>query len=614
MTPTKRPFPSMLSALDLRSRWILLSVALTTLSAGSMGSYLVWASYNALRNESQQGMLVLSRSIRANVRQTIAQAEQAMVQLAAEPEVQSLRPRNLSRDLTLVTTANELIEGMTLTDRLGREISKTWPGLPAGELPRSLSLTQGFLPVAGAGPTARVDVYWTLNDDPALCIRVPVYRHRLLVGVLAGFSILPRHGIGRLKYGRVGKDGVGYLVDDQGQVLERGRIEDPYLRDSKPAIDAALAGKEGLVQFADSNGRDILAAFADVPETGWHVLVQRPAADCYRPAADMLRSMAGILLLAMIAASAIAALAARLVSAPIALLTNSVRGIEKGRADPEVFERLIMPAELALLARALATMLRQLRTKEAQRERSARRAIAAERNLAESERLASIGQLAAGLAHELNNPLTVIQGAAQVLPQKGPREARSWAAEIFREAARCQRLVKDLLAFARPLDLKVTRFSLRELCLDAWRHVQAGGAGRGSLELPKGDAQVRGDAQRLLQVLINVFGNALDAGSPEGSVVRITWSVTATRARLDMADSGRGFDGDPEALFRPFYTTKSKGTGLGLPLARAIARAHGGTLSARRGRKRGAVLTLQWPQRPGRAGARHPRKDAHEPA
>jgi signal transduction histidine kinase len=584
------------SHLNLRTRWILLSCGFVVASAGSMGGYLVRAAYQALRSESQDGQLVLARSLASDVGQTLAQAGEAVRKLVARPEIRGLQRSVLTRELTLVTTDTELFDSMLLAAPDGRVIATTWPAVDRATMPSLPALTRGLEKGPALDSPVHFDIYWTQNGDPAVCVWAPVIRDRRLVGNLFGLSVLPHHSLGRLKKLALGTDAAAFLMDRDGATLtHRGPGPGSPWPVIAPGLEQATRGAGGIAQLRTQDGTDLIDAFAMVPVSGWRVVVQRPAADCFAPAAAMLKFMCLFLAGAVILAALAAGFAAQVAAGPIESLIRQVRRIENEDALPS---KLVVPAsspEIGLLAKALARMFRRLRAQKRARDEAHHRAVEAERQLAESERLASIGQLAAGLAHELNNPLTVILGAAQVLPRAGRPDQRRWSAEIVREAKRCHRLASDLLAFSKPIVIQNGTFSLRGVCREAWQHATVDRKSCPRLALPDKDFTVQGDSQRLHQVLVNLMANAMDA-APRADAVRITWSVSAAKVRVDVLDQGPGFAGDPDTLFRPFYTTKTKGTGLGLSIARSIVRAHGGTLSARSLAPKGACFSLEWPQ------------------
>ena len=215
----------------------------------------------------------------------------------------------------------------------------------------------------------------------------------------------------------------------------------------------------------------------------------------------------------------------------------------------------------------------------------------AERALAERERLAALGVLAAGVAHEVNTPIAGLSSYAQILlKDTEPQDPRySILKKMERQTFRAAHLVNNLLEFARPRARSSVRTDLKQVLRNAAESVETAFSGRElSLEL-EGDGApvwVLGDPRELEQVFVNLLTNARDA-SPEGAQVTCTLRSEGSSARVEVADRGRGLvPQDGEKLFRPFYTTKkSGGTGLGLAISREIVRRHGGEigLAARAG-------------------------------
>jgi two-component system NtrC family sensor kinase len=233
------------------------------------------------------------------------------------------------------------------------------------------------------------------------------------------------------------------------------------------------------------------------------------------------------------------------------------------------------------------------------------------RQLSNAEKLAAIGRLAGGVAHEINNPLGGILAFAQILLRERcpPDEQLEYLREIEKSAFRCKAIVEALLRFSRqsprmqraPLSLNdVVRESLTLVSYKyAVRDVQI------NCQLGDPLPPVLGNANQLEQVLVNLLSNAFDAitstsGSSAGAIDLRTCS-TEGWVELQVADSGSGIsDGHLPKIFDPFFTTKEegKGTGLGLAVTYAIIREHGGRIAARNRPEGGAVFTVALPVAP----------------
>lgn len=205
-----------------------------------------------------------------------------------------------------------------------------------------------------------------------------------------------------------------------------------------------------------------------------------------------------------------------------------------------------------------------------------------------AERLAAVGTMAAGLAHEVRNPLNSATLQLQVLRRrlsKGdvrPDSLDPVAGLIEEEIRRLERLVDDFLSFARPRPLDLQPTGLAELCQGVLTFAEHEAAAAGvtmSLDVEADVPAIHADAARLRQVLQNLVRNALEA-MPSGGRLAVRVRRAEGAVEIDVADTGVGF-ADEAPVFDAFFTTKSKGTGLGLSIVHGIVTDHGGTVRVR---------------------------------
>ncbi|GEM_PF-1954932 len=206
-----------------------------------------------------------------------------------------------------------------------------------------------------------------------------------------------------------------------------------------------------------------------------------------------------------------------------------------------------------------------------------RRNLVLQEGLLRAGHLSEMGLMTAGLAHELRNPLASIRGLSQVMGESGSGGEREHLDTIVRETGRMERLVEDLLLFARQRDPVRERVPVGPLLESAVGELNLGE--RVKMEIA-GGAHARGDADQLRQVFLNLLRNAAEAPGGGGEI-----NVTASMRRGSVAIVVRNpapdlGPGDLERFFTPFHTTKSRGTGLGLFLSRRLVERHGGTLRA----------------------------------
>jgi PAS domain S-box-containing protein len=223
-----------------------------------------------------------------------------------------------------------------------------------------------------------------------------------------------------------------------------------------------------------------------------------------------------------------------------------------------------------------------------------------EEGVRQAEHIASIGQLATGLAHEIKNPLAGIQGAIDVIKEHSSIEfERSILSEVSSQVRRIDRIVRDLLNYAKPKTPELKSLCLATL-LTGLIHLLQESSGREvhfalEREQEEAEAKVLGDQSSLEQVFINLLLNSIEATNGRGEI-RICLRSDLNTLTVSIEDSGPGV---PIALhnriFDPFFTTKKSGTGLGLAIARRIIHEHGGTLALDPDVEQGAAFVLKLP-------------------
>ena len=333
-------------------------------------------------------------------------------------------------------------------------------------------------------------------------------------------------------------------------------------------------------------------------------------------------AVAGFFVLAMLLAGVFAVLSARRVFKPIERMHATMTAIEYGNDDARVgsvecddelgimaahFDRLLdqLQSQADSLKRWGASLDAKVADRTAELERAVADLKAAQSQLVMNEKLAAIGQLTAGVAHEINNPIAVIQGNLDVLRDILGPQAEPVATEIkliHEQVQRIRLIVAKLLQFVRPQDYvgylePVNTSVLLQNCLLLVRHL-----------LTKGDIAIEQhiDSSRriicnkneLQQVIINLFVNAIQA-MPDGGVLKIgveDWDEAdmPLGIRLIVSDSGPGINAaDLAQLFKPFFTAKKPGgNGLGLWVSQALVERYGGQITAESAPGKGAQFTV----------------------
>ncbi len=243
-----------------------------------------------------------------------------------------------------------------------------------------------------------------------------------------------------------------------------------------------------------------------------------------------------------------------------------------------------------------------------------------EEAMARSEKLVSLGQLSAGLAHELRNPLAVISSCSQFCLEN--KELESLVKEnfqvILRSSRRASNLISELLAFARPDHLEWKEVDLNEVVTKMLRMAELGVNTYHmtfSKRFQKGLPKIICDEEKLGQVIVNLLQNAIQATAGKGEIVLETaCSALRDRVEVNIVDSGPGIPEEYRPrVFDPFFTTKDGGTGLGLSICHTIVDQHQGSISIECGEKKGTRVSVTLPVNQDSTGMKGRRQEKMSP-
>ena len=389
----------------------------------------------------------------------------------------------------------------------------------------------------------------------------------------------------KLKAKNVGKTGYIYAMALDGTLTIHPDAEGTSILDMRDAdgsqyVRTMVREKEGWIHYdwrsrGESKPRRKIVRYRYFKPWNWIVAVGSYEDEFYAEAnlikGRILMSLSMISLLAALVSGFLVFLAAKVLSDPIHNMIGVLREIKRGNYR----KRMAVEShdEFGELAQAFNRMTQKLgRNREL------------EESLAQQGKMASLGVLSSGVAHEINNPLGVILGYAGYLEKKVDPEDPNYRylSEIKRESKRCKKIVQDLLNYARtpqpdrkPVDLnrllgQITGFAANHTDMSGVEIVQ-----HFAPDLPK----IPLDADQLRQVAINLILNAGSA-MPEGGVLQIETMVEGPNVVVTFTDSGCGIpEEELEQIFEPFFTTKERGTGLGLAITKQLIEQHHGQIS-----------------------------------
>jgi two-component system NtrC family sensor kinase len=284
-----------------------------------------------------------------------------------------------------------------------------------------------------------------------------------------------------------------------------------------------------------------------------------------------------------------AALVSQRLLSPIQTLTEGVKAVAAGDLTREVEAR--SDDELGLLAREFNAMAASL---DRQRD-----------ELRRAERLAAVGRISAQITHEIRNPLNAIGLNAELLAEelsqsRAPAEAVQLVAAISREVDRLNGVAEEYLRFARLPRPSLARLDVNDVLaslLDFLAPELRAAGIEVSRELAPGALTVRADEGQLRAVFLNLLRNSREAMPPQGGRISVRTRDAEGAVEAEVADTGGGIPrGDLTRIFEPFYSTKERGTGLGLAFAQQVVKEHGGEIRCDSALGRGTTFTLRLPR------------------
>lgn len=462
------------------------------------------------------------------------------------------------------------------------------------------------------------DVYvFASSQNPGITASMPILdRERSLMGVcsidinLSTFS-------GFLKSLKIGDEGYAYIIDN-----ERGRvIAHPDLLDMHSSPDRIRFLSTGLTGLKESRrrfgmtvyqGREFFTAYADYPENDWSVGVTIPVSEFLETIHAIKNATLSMVIIAVAISLAVSYMVALTVVKPLKSLEKGIQRVSAGDLDYTV--NLSDPDIVRSLADAFNQMAVSLK-------RSRREIEKTYAELAEKEKMAALGQLTAGIAHEIKNPLGIILGSAQVVtnPER-PQEMREKAARfIIDEVIRLNKTLKAFLAFARPSPPALVSYDLVELLEETLVYLEQTALGQHIdivRDLPEEGPACMADPDQMRQVFLNILLNAVQA-MPGGGTLSVGAAVQNggephrrpgkplpelpgaaghDRLVITVSDTGTGVEPDRlEKIFEPFVTFKDDGTGLGLSIVSQILKLHHADVRVESRTGDGCTFTIHFP-------------------
>lgn len=336
----------------------------------------------------------------------------------------------------------------------------------------------------------------------------------------------------------------------------------------------------------------ILRPYKSRPDTAWLLLIQEDRSTLFAPIEKARKSIWLLLAILLIVSLPVSIWAAWHLARPVNALAQVITAYADGNRD--IRYRDERHDEVGHAGKAFNYLANSMQKAERDRDK-------AEALVRQSERLASLGQLAAGIGHEINNPLMNIMSLASLIENsvKGNEQALSDIQLLQQEGQRCARIVQGILSFARESKTEYTRFDLSALIEDTLNllHHRIDSADISVQTDLEPRLIIFGDANQLQQVLVNVILNAIQV-SPENGSIQIKSYTDIDYVAVEIIDAGTGIEEHNMAkMFDPFFTTKAEGegTGLGLSVSYGIVKHHGGTIFVENNKVKGLRVVILLP-------------------
>ncbi len=585
----------------LRFKLTAAFIALSALTVISLAYFTIQHSYQALKSQKQQDELVIAKNISAQIDEVLGKAKATIGTLSLHRDIFSIEHFRQSEALDLVTQVTELIDGIAVMAPDGKVlgIDRTDPDTEE-LLPPSADIKKLFVLPLKSNPTTQFSsIFRSRSGEIMVGIVSPILKDNSVSSILVGFIILKNHTMGGIEKIRIGKTGYAYIVDSSGNAIvhpQKERLLENF--SDNPAVSGLLNQKDGIVEFTNKDDVRILAAFARIEETGWGVVVRQPTEESYAVAEQNLFFLVVVFIFSLLAALVLGVYLARKISGPVTVLLEGVNQVAAGDLGTKIMVET--GDEIGQLALAFNDMTGKLKLHMEEIDKAHSEVLKTQKQLLQSEKMAAIGQLAAGLAHEIYNPLNVISGFTEILIKQGERTGaeKKHLEEIYRETGRCQNLIAELLRFAKPkksgMDLSDLGGTLKETAALVRAQAKTQGIVL-SIDVPEDLPRVLADKDQMKQVFLNLLLNACQA-MPSGGDLSVRAYAAPVGLAVDIQDTGVGIKAqDLQNIFNPFFTTKAEGTGLGLALSFAVMESHGGTINVKSVEGAGAVFTLTLP-------------------
>lgn len=573
----------------------LVAISLTPLAVSNAVGY--FRSETIIYGLVDRYLLGIAEVQALHVRDQVVALESAVREMASHVEIRALAQSSLADPDTNRLHSSTLLESLMAGDP---RFEALYVFSDNGEILASAPLGPADLdrwiaaPLRAPPPSIEIVRESSAPGYPRVRISTPLsFREGMPPQVFLGASVsigtdqkfldIAAHTAGNVETFVIDQDGRPVFVSHpHGDVDYRATLDTPLLGRTSGAS----------ATYQDRQGVQVLGTLASVPNTPWQIVTEVPLSDAFQELRTLRRLslwLGGLLSLLVLGFAWFTA--ARIV-APIQQLVSATRRL--GSGDPGARVHVGVRNEIGELGLAFNEMAGDLSRASTRVEELHRH------EMERAGQLATVGELAAGVAHEIKNPVAGISGGMDLVMRRigDDSELQVIVGEMRRQISRIDVAVRDLLAFARPADPEFAPTSVSsmvERALTLVRPATSTSEVALVLDLAPDLPDVLVDGGLVQQALVNLMVNGVQA-TPAGGRVTVTSGLVAQRVELRIEDTGKGIsEDDLQRIFKPFFTTRHLGTGLGLSITRSIIERQNGTITVESVVGEGSTFIVSFP-------------------
>ncbi|TBR16786.1 HAMP domain-containing protein [bacterium] len=634
----------------LAYKFLLWFMLISLAPMGVVGWHLIGISQGVLKEESLRHQQSLAVGFAETVSNYIATFKTVLTIASRLEGFAQMDPVKQERNLNRVMQQHAAFLELSVFDAVGRETVRMGRFLQEQPQMRDFADQESFRAALDKGEYVGGLVRFQ-GLYPTLTISVPIFEavggQTVKRGVLLGRVSL--NGLSQMlrqefpEKGRSQAAVVAGDVKDNFLVAHSNPSEafkaDAHLPEEVLKVILTQAARHGGGEVELKDGSRLLGAFAEVKDTGWIVYVQQPTESAYLAATQMRAQVVRVLLWVVVITLLLSLAVAGHITQPIRVLQQAAERLTAGQFE-DLPEMTLTNDEIGDLAQSFIHMSDSLKEKtgellhakdeltkygrdlERRVEARTRELKAAQDELIKKERLAAIGQMASVVGHEIRNPLAVINNSIFFIKTKMTKEGildqkvERHISIIQSEVKQANSIIDEILTYSRSKELKPEVLKLNhwiEEMLSIYpfpAHITV------AKNLDARDPVVYMDPEEMKQAIRNLMGNGIEVMPQQGTVKVGTQIVDRSWVRMDVGDTGPGIPQDVlEKIFTPFYTTKARGTGLGLAVVKKVVDRHGGRVEVATEVGRGTMFSLFLPlHEPGKAPSAPAAAQASRPA